>query len=117
MSANLSGLTSYPHFYRGTAATTWTEIIVPAHCGRVSIRNEDASIALRIAGDANGLPAGTPEVPADGGAVGSHYGTVEAGELVELTRRGVNEPKATGSIFIASASGMPTYQVILEPRP
>lgn len=114
---DLSDLTDYPWHYTGTAGATWQEFILPPGCGKYTITNEHATQAIYHASDKAGVPGAGVETPADGGAVGTHRGKVAAGAVIEYQRRGVSEPLATSSLFIAASGAGTGYTLTLEPRP
>lgn len=113
---DLSAITDYPWFWTGTVGVTWQAFTLPANCGKVTVINEHATQAVYIAGDKAGVPSAV-ETPADGGAVGTHRGKVSAGATVEFMRRGVSEPLATTSLFLAGSGAGTNVSLVLEPRP
>ena len=99
-----------PTTYLGTTASTWQELKLPPSV-RVTLTFSSATGIFAMA--RNGDPA-SPEEPADGGAVGSHYQTVGANEKLTFRIRADSTNPSGQSIFVASSSGTPAYIVFLE---
>lgn len=107
----LHPLATFPHGYTHTFGTTWQRFDLDPRSRVVTVENHDASIDLRVAHDGMGLPA-SPEAPADGGAVGTHYSIVPASQSrVYRIREDSTARDSSGSIYIAGASGTPVGHV------
>jgi hypothetical protein len=111
---DLTEATAYPIIYSGTGAATWQAFTLPPDAGKVTVINDGSTDPVYAVGDKGGAPAGV-ETPTDGGAVGTHRITIPAGQGIEVTRRGINTPQATGSVYVAG-NGI-AYTIVIEPRP
>tara|TARA_Y100000593_G_scaffold57146_1_gene106398 strand:+ start:2503 stop:2844 length:342 start_codon:yes stop_codon:yes gene_type:complete len=107
---DLSSATGPGWRYTYTAATTWQEFILPPTCLRFCVEPE--SIGAYVAGPKNGAPA-SPEIPADGGAVGNHRSPAAADGSYEEPIRPGGQP-GNISIFVAAQSGTPTITIVLD---
>ena len=106
---NLSGASVSPWIYRkASQGTTWQEFQIP-DWARSIVVTPDA--AARVAFSEAGAAAGTPETPADGAAVGSHYQLIAAGSSFEFTRIG---SLRSASIFVAADSGTANIVVMVS---
>lgn len=106
---NLTGATCSPWINRTAGvSTTWQEYTLPDWARAVTV---SVSAIARVAFDGAGDPAGTPEAPTDGGAVGSHYQTIAANTSYSFNRVG---SLRSASIFIAAASGTVDVEIELE---
>jgi hypothetical protein len=113
----LSPVTEFPTVYKGAAEATWTQHTIDPRTEVVTIDNEDASIVLYVAFDKMG-PAASVESPAQGGTVGAtSRARVPAGTARAFRVRSLRGDKITGSVYVASASGTPTYTVTQELGP
>lgn len=106
---NLSGASVSPWVYRkGSQGTTWQQIQIP-DWARSIVVTPDA--AARVAFDKAGDAGGSPETPADGGSVGSHYQLIAAGSSFEFTRIG---SLRSASVFVAADSGTANIVVVVS---
>ena len=100
MAIDLRSVETFPHFAKGTAATTQLEIKLPPDAATISVGSETE--VMYIVQNGGG----------DGDALPTHFGFVAGNNLLPIKL-----PKGTGrpaSIFIAAKVGTPTYHVILE---
>ncbi len=98
---DLSAVSAFPYVYTQTSAgTTWQGWTLPRSCGAVLVTPEGESAYYAFA--SNGAP-GSPETPADGGAVGTHRGVVPADAALALTRERLTAA-ATWSLFTARSA-------------
>lgn len=109
---SLVGMTTFPNGHTATAATTWQEFALDPRAKAVTVHNEDDTIKLYVAFDNMGTD--NAEQPADGGAVGTHRLPLPAGQSRRWEVRDESGVATTGSVFVASASGTPTYTVEQE---
>jgi hypothetical protein len=112
---DLSDSVTTPLVYRQALSTNWQEFKLPPWARKVSVQCS-AAIVVSFIGD----QAGTQ--PADGNAASgtTHYWTQAADAAIGYAVRDPGDrPRETGmtqatSIFIASASGTPTVELIIE---
>lgn len=94
-----------------SVGTTWQEYQLPSWCRVVTVKGD---AALYVAWDKMGLPSGTPEEPADGGAVGTHRYPVAANAALAVPIRDHSRDEATASIFVAAQSGTATVNLVVQ---
>jgi len=109
---DLSGATSYPLIYtQASIATTWQEFVLPTWANRVTVTFEAA--AGYVAFIQTGI--GSPETPADGGAVGTHRQPMAADTSYQMevgrdprTDSALEGETARASVFLAAQTGTVT---------
>lgn len=106
---DLSAVTSFPWVYTAPAGTTWQGWTLPRGCGAVLVTSEGEAAYYALAG--NGAP-GSPEAPADGGAVGTHRGYAPSDTPIAITRDRLTAA-ATWALFTARAAGSGTLSLTL----
>ena len=99
-----------PSLWRFALATTWTKVTVPASC-RVTIGSETTKYFLAFA--SNGDPA-SPETPADGGSVGSHYFSLPADQPLSFRHKLGPRSDDLLVFFVAGNGGTPQMTVMVE---
>jgi hypothetical protein len=107
---DLSAANTQPWAYTFTSATTWQEFTLPRWCTAVIIHPE--ATGAYVAGDNNGT-TGSPEVPTDGGAVGTHRIPVAADSAYTWALGGPSSDQSARKLFVAGQSGTPSISLLL----